>query len=82
MSINTVMENSPGTGYIQDFKLKGQGRPFKEMPAELPEGTSIEVWATGPRQRNSAKTLRQGRVDDTEHKNQLQRRRRMENKQL
>ena len=66
------MENSPGTGYIQDFKLKGQGRPFKEMLAELREGTSIEVWATGPRQRNSAKTLGQGRLEETEHKNQLQ----------
>ena len=62
MSINTVMENRPGTSHIQDLKLKGQGGPFKEMLAEQPEGTSIEIWATGLRQRNSAKALQQGRA--------------------
>ena len=35
---------------------------LKEMLAEQPEGTSIEIWVTGPRQRNSAKALRQGRA--------------------
>ena len=57
-----MMANRPGTSHIQDLKLKGQGGPFKEMLTEQPEGTSIEIWATGPRQRNSAKALRQGRA--------------------
>ena len=42
------------------------------MPAEQPEGTSIEIWAKGPRQRNSAKALRQGSLMRQEHENQLQ----------